>query len=55
MMGDGVADLRAIRAAVEGAGYAGPCEVEIFSGQDWWRRDPAEVLDVIVDRFRRFC
>ena len=44
MMGDGVADLRAIRAAVEGAGYAGPCEVEIFSGQDWWRRDPAEVL-----------
>jgi sugar phosphate isomerase/epimerase len=30
MMGDGVADLKAIRAAVEGAGYTGPSEVEIF-------------------------
>ncbi len=55
MMGDGVADLRAIRAAVEAAGYAGPCEVEIFSARDWWRRDPAEVLDVMVERFRTVC
>jgi sugar phosphate isomerase/epimerase len=55
MMGDGVADLRAIRAAVEGAGYAGFCEVEIFSARDWWTRDPAMVLDAMVDRFRRRC
>lgn len=56
MMGDGVADLRAIRQAVEeGATYDGFCEVEIFSAEDWWKRDPAEVLDVIVDRFRRYC
>ena len=55
MMGDGVADLKAIRAAVEAAGYAGPCEVEIFSAQTWWRRDPGEVLDVMVDRFRSVC
>ena len=56
MMGDGVADLRAIRQAVEvGAGYQGLCEVEIFSAENWWKRDPAEVLDVIVDRFRRLC
>jgi sugar phosphate isomerase/epimerase len=55
MMGDGVADLRTIRDAVEGAGYAGPCEVEVFSAENWWKRDPAEVLDVIVDRFRRHC
>lgn len=56
MMGDGVADLRAIRQAVEdGAGYTGLCEVEVFSAEDWWRRDPAEVLDVIVERFRRHC
>lgn len=56
MMGDGVADLRAIRQAVEDkAGYSGLCEVEVFSAEDWWKRDPAEVLDVIVDRFRRFC
>lgn len=55
MMGDGVADLRAIRGSVEGAGYAGPCEVEIFSAQNWWKRDPGEVLDVIVERFRALC
>ena len=55
MMGDGVADLRGIRAAVEGTGYRGFCEVEVFSADDWWTRDPATVLDVIVDRFRRVC
>ncbi len=55
MMGDGVADLRALRGAVEAAGYSGLCEVEIFSAQNWWKRDPNEVLDVIVDRFRSCC
>lgn len=56
MMGDGVADLRGIRASVEDvAGYTGLCEVEIFSAENWWKRDPSEVLDVIVDRFRRCC
>lgn len=55
MMGDGVADLKAIRAAVEGAGYDGPCEVEIFSAADWWTRDPNEVLDIMVERFRTVC
>lgn len=55
MMGDGVADLKAIRKGVEGAGYAGPCEVEIFSANNWWKRDPGEVLDVMVDRFRTLC
>ncbi|MCB1212614.1 MAG: sugar phosphate isomerase/epimerase, partial [Verrucomicrobiales bacterium] len=55
MMGDGVADLGAIRSAVESAGYAGPCEVEVFSSRDWWQRPPDEVLSVIVERFRRIC
>src|SRR5277367_4011353 len=31
MMGDGVIDIRRYRAAVEATGYAGYCEVEIFS------------------------
>lgn len=54
MMGDGVADLRGIRASVEDvAGYTGLCEVEIFSAENWWKRDPSEVLGVIVNRFRR--
>ncbi|WP_170755811.1 sugar phosphate isomerase/epimerase family protein [Ruegeria lacuscaerulensis] len=55
MMGDGVADLRALRSAVEQAGYKGLCEVEIFSAGNWWKRDPNEVLDVIVDRYRTCC
>jgi sugar phosphate isomerase/epimerase len=55
MMGDGVADLRAIRAAVEAAGYDGPCEVEIFSANHWWKRDPGEVLDICVERYRTVC
>ncbi|TPI40452.1 sugar phosphate isomerase/epimerase [Mesorhizobium sp. B3-1-9] len=55
MMGDGVADLKAIRAAVEAAGYDGPCEVEVFSAQDWWKRDPGDVLNACVERFRSVC
>ncbi|MEM8630386.1 MAG: sugar phosphate isomerase/epimerase family protein [Pseudomonadota bacterium] len=55
MMGDGVVDLKAIRRHVEAAGYEGVCEVEIFSAQDWWLRDPSEVLDTMVERFRRVC
>ena len=55
MMGDGVADLKGIRAAVEDAGYEGTCEVEVFSAENWWKRDPNEVLDVLVERFRSVC
>jgi sugar phosphate isomerase/epimerase len=52
MMGDGVIDLRAIRAMVEAAGYRGHCEVEILSAADWWKRDPDEVLRVCIERHR---
>ena len=52
MMGDGVIDLPLIRSWVEGAGYAGFQEVEIFSEFDWWRRDPDEVLRTCKERLR---
>ncbi len=55
MMGDGVADLEGIRHAVELAGYHGVCEVEVFSAGNWWRRDPDEVLDIMVERFASLC
>ncbi|MGH8669010.1 MAG: sugar phosphate isomerase/epimerase family protein [Burkholderiales bacterium] len=51
MMGDGVIDLPRIRSWVDAAGYAGFQEVEIFS-EDWWRRDPDEVLRVCKQRHR---
>jgi sugar phosphate isomerase/epimerase len=44
MMGDGVIDLPLIRGWMEAAGYRGMHEVEIFSAQDWWKRDGDEVL-----------
>jgi sugar phosphate isomerase/epimerase len=49
MMGDGVVDLRGIRAMVEAAGYRGHCEVEILSNR-WWSRDPDEVLRICIER-----
>lgn len=50
MPGDGVIDLRRIRAMVEAAGYTGHCDVEIFSTQNWWKRDPDEVLRICRER-----
>jgi sugar phosphate isomerase/epimerase len=50
MPGDGVIDLRRIRAMVEATGYSGHCDVEIFSVQDWWKRDPDEVLRICLER-----
>lgn len=50
MMGDGVIDIPAIRAMVEGVGYDGFCEVEIMSARNWWRRDADEVLQICLDR-----
>jgi len=46
MMGDGIIELRRIRAAVEGAGYAGPIEVEIFNQAVW--DTPIETLVPLV-------
>jgi sugar phosphate isomerase/epimerase len=50
MMGDGVIDLRSIRAMVEATGYRGHCEVEILSANNWWKRDPDEVLRICIER-----
>lgn len=50
MMGDGVIDLPAMRAAIEAAGFEGLCEVEIFSAQNWWKRPAEEVLQTCIER-----
>jgi len=55
MMGDGVIDIPRIRAWVEQAGYRGFHEVEILSANNWWKRDPDEVLSTIKERHERFC
>ncbi|PRY21844.1 sugar phosphate isomerase/epimerase [Aliiruegeria haliotis] len=55
MMGDGVADIPALRAEVEAAGFTGLNEVEIFSAETWWKRDPDDVLKTIVARGESCC
>ena len=55
MMGDGVIDLPLIRSWMEAAGYDGAHEVEIFSANDWWKRDPAEVLATCKARYATSC
>jgi sugar phosphate isomerase/epimerase len=50
MMGDGVIELRRIRSAVDGAGYTGPIEVEIFN-QAIWDTPGKVVLTLMKDRY----
>ena len=55
MMGDGVIDLRMIRALMESANYNGPVEVEIFSSLDWWKRPMNDVLAMCSARLQTVC
>jgi len=55
MMGDGVVELKRIRGWFEAAGFHGPQEVEIFSADDWWRKDGDLVLATCVERFKTVC
>ena len=50
MMGDGVIELGRMRAAVDGAGYLGPIEVEIFN-PEIWGRPGEEVLATMKERY----
>ncbi|WP_420970138.1 sugar phosphate isomerase/epimerase family protein [Bradyrhizobium sp. B120] len=51
MMGDGVIDIKSVRAMVEAQGFAGYSEIEIFSN-DWWSCPLDEVLRTCIERHR---
>ena len=51
MMGDGVIDIPQIREWVDGTGYDGLIEVEIFSAENWWKRPGEEVIETCRRRF----
>ncbi|HEU0150672.1 MAG TPA: sugar phosphate isomerase/epimerase family protein [Bradyrhizobium sp.] len=51
MMGDGVIDIRSVRAAVEAQGYDGYCEIEIFS-DEWWEKPIDEVVRACIGRHK---
>lgn len=55
MMGDGVIDIPLLRGWVEANGFKGLNEVEIFSAENWWKRDPDEVLATIIERGASAC
>ncbi len=55
MMGDGIINIPDLRAAVEAEGFAGLVDVEIFSSNDWWKRDPDEVLKTSISRSFESC
>ncbi len=50
MMGDGVIDIPKVRGWMEGSGFAGYSEVEIFSTGTWWQRETGEILDTCIAR-----
>lgn len=50
MMGDGVIELRKLRAAVDAIGYEGPIEVEVLN-KELWERPGDDVLDLVVQRY----
>jgi sugar phosphate isomerase/epimerase len=54
LMGEGCIDLRGIRSWVEGAGFNGDIEVEIFSDA-WWATDQHEFLGKIKDAYLEHC
>ena len=51
MMGDGVIDIKRLRATVEAQGFAGYSEIEIFSNR-WWDKPMDEVLRTCIERHR---
>jgi sugar phosphate isomerase/epimerase len=51
MMGDGVIDIKSLRRAIEAQGFAGYCEIEIFSNA-WWERPIDQVLQICIERHR---
>jgi sugar phosphate isomerase/epimerase len=54
MPGEGVIDIKGIRALVEAAGYGGFIECELLSRR-WWAKEPDEVLHVMQQRFATSC
>jgi sugar phosphate isomerase/epimerase len=50
MMGDGVIELRRIRAAVDETGYDGPIEVEIMN-ESIWAQPIDEIFKAVIERY----
>lgn len=54
MMSDAVVDYSHVKAWLDDIGYSGPCELEIFSEPDRWKRPPEETLRIAGERCTPF-
>jgi sugar phosphate isomerase/epimerase len=54
VMGDGLIEIRRLRAAVDAAGYGGPIEVEIFNRRVW-EMDGDAAIALVKERFVEWC
>jgi sugar phosphate isomerase/epimerase len=53
MMGDGYANIRRIRQAVEASGYSGAIEVEVFN-EELWSMPGDQLMRLIKERWREY-
>ena len=53
MMGDGIINLSKIKSFMTNSGYKGQYEVEIFSKNNWWKKEADEVINVIIERLKK--
>jgi sugar phosphate isomerase/epimerase len=54
LMGDGCINIKEIRSWVEGAGFSGYHEVEIFS-TEWWSTDQTKFVEQIKEAYIKNC
>jgi sugar phosphate isomerase/epimerase len=54
LMGEGCIDIPLLRGWVEGAGFNGCHEVEIFSDH-YWQMNQKEYLKKIITAYQRYC
>ena len=54
MMGDGIVDIKQISQFVQNNNYKDFVEVEIFSKNIWWKKEPNEIARIIKERFQNF-
>ena len=54
MPGDGIIKLIEWRKMLQKAGFLGPVEIEIFSKNNWWNRNPDVMLQQVISRMNKY-
>ena len=54
MPGDGMINLIEWRKMLEKVGFLGPVEIEIFSKNNWWNRNPDIMVKQVISRMNKY-